>query len=112
MISMPTYITFILGALIYSIYAILCYHPTLKGSQVTLWGGLTCALAANFLWIVLAKSTPDPNRLIFYALIWDMIVISVGVGIPLTVYASKPSVMMVSGLVLMAIGLILVKMGE
>jgi hypothetical protein len=108
---MPTCLTFFLGALIYAIYAILCYHPTLKGSQITLWGGLTCALAANFLWIVLAKATHDPNRLIFYALIWDMIVIAVGVGIPLALYASKPSATMISGLILMAIGLILVKVG-
>lgn len=67
-----------------------------------LWVGLALALAANAIWIFLAKNTENPTQLLRYGVYWDLMVLIVTLGLPILMFDIKFSAVQWAGLALTA----------
>ena len=100
---------FVLGFLIYATYAYVSYTPAMKTSNWYFPAGLTLALFANAVWLWIAKSEFNPSQLLIKGLFWDVIVTVVTIGAPLLMFGAKLTTLQLTGLGLLIVGLILVK---
>lgn len=103
------YAQFFLGFLIYGCYAFVSYTDQIKTSNWYYPLGLSLALAANAVWMWIAKADTNASSLLTKALIWDVIVTVVTVAFPLFVFGARLTLQQSLGLVLLLVGLVLVK---
>ena len=103
---------FIASAAIYIAYHWLSYTPHLKDSKLAFWSAMVSAVLVAWTWLELAKRTSSPEKLFFYGLCWDAVVLAASLAIPLTLFNVKPSPVSLIGVCLFILGLILVKLGS
>lgn len=103
---------FALGVIIYVIYALVVFNPTFKTSSWYVWLGLLIALLGNLVWMLIAKSSDNSNQMMFYALLWDSMVVMSFVLVPVFAYGVKLSLVTIIGIATTTLGLIVMKLGS
>lgn len=99
------------GFLVYCLYSVVSYLPSLKGTSWVIPLGLLCAVVANALWLILARQTTDPSRLLTLALWWDLAVVVSSVAVPLLFFGATLSSRGWVGLGFIVAGAILLRPG-
>jgi hypothetical protein len=97
------------ATLIYLLYAWICYNPAIKDHTWGTWLGISCAIAANALWLYIAKTTLEPRRLLTYAMFWDVIVTGTSIAIPIWLFNVRMHLQGWAGMLLIIGGLYLLK---
>ncbi len=103
---------FIGSAAIYVAYTWLSYLPHLRDSKLAFWAAMASAMLVAWLWLELAKRTDNPEKLFFYSLCWDAVVLAASLAIPITVFGVRPSITSAVGVILFILGVVLVKVGS
>jgi multidrug transporter EmrE-like cation transporter len=100
-----------LGTVIYSLYAWLTFKPELKVSAYLMPIGLSLALIGNLLWILLAKSTQEPAKLIMYGMMWDTMITLSFLLVPMMFFGVRFTLVGGVGCALVVVGLLMMKLG-
>jgi hypothetical protein len=100
------------SAIVYVAYLWLSYTPRLKDSNLAFWVAMGSALLVAWLWLEVAKRSESPERLFFYSLCWDAVVLIASLAIPITIFGVRPSVTSAVGVMLFVLGVVLVKVGS
>jgi multidrug transporter EmrE-like cation transporter len=106
----PTWMI-VLGTIIYSLYAWLTFKPELKVSNYLMPFGLGLALIGNLLWILLAKSTHEPAKLIVYGMVWDTMITLSFLLVPMMFFGVRFTLVSGVGCGFVVLGLLMMKLG-
>lgn len=101
----------VLGTVVYSAYAWLTFKPELKVSAYLLPIGLSLAVVGNLLWILLARSTQEPGKLIVYGMAWDAMITLSFLLVPIMFFGVRFTVVSGVGCGLVGLGLLMMKLG-
>jgi len=101
----------ILGTIVYSAYAWLTFKPELKVSAYLIPIGLSLAVFGNLLWILLARSTHDPAKLIVYGMLWDTMITLAFLLVPMMFFGVRFTAIGGVGCGLVVVGLLMMKLG-
>lgn len=72
-----TYLIFALAFVAYAVHAYISYSLPLADNKLPYYlGAILAGVAGGILWILLAKMTPNPNKIAIYGTIWQVIVVS------------------------------------
>lgn len=106
-----TILSFLCAGLLYGLYSWLCFNPALKGMPWAKWAGLAMAILANMVWIFLAHRTMDPSTLLYYGMVWDAIVTASSILIPVLFFGSSLTPIGWTGMGIVVLGILLMKLG-
>lgn len=104
-------IIFLLGLLFYSLAVALSYNETVKASWYYFPVGILIGMITNFLWFWIAKQISDKSIIIKYGFYWDTMIVLTYALIPMLFFGVRLSSMTEIGIALIAIGIILTKLG-
>lgn len=102
---------FTASAVLYLGYTWLIYSESLKDSRWVSWAALVAVMIVYGLWIELAKRVATPEKLFFYGLCWDAVVLVASIIIPLTMFEVKPTLLSMVGFLLFVAGILIFKLG-
>ena len=97
------------GLVLHSILAFLSFDKLSKQTEYYFMATITFAALANAIWFYLAQKTVDVNKLVFYALVWDVMITSVYLIVPFVLFQVKFNNPQIVGLCVTIFGLILMK---
>ena len=103
-------IPYVVGLLLYFASVVVSYSNGLKQTQWYFPLGMLLAIIVNFLWLYIAKNSPDKDVLYVRALIWDSMIVGAYVLVPLLFYNVRPTGYTLAGCTFIVIGLILTKL--
>lgn len=86
------------------------YKPEWKASNYVFVAGLAAALLNNFLWIYLTKRTPEASEIQKYAAYWDGILCLQTMLIPVIFYGVEMTIQSGTGLALIFIGMMMLRL--
>lgn len=102
---------FILGFVIYSLAAAICYMPLVKESPWFIPAGVLLGALANAVWFSIVKQTKDPAQTLILGYFWDaMIVLTYGL-MPILFFGVKLNNIQMIGAGFVMLGLLVVKVG-
>lgn len=107
-----TLFLFISSIIVYVAYHWLSYTPHLRDSKLAFWIAMISGALVAWLWLELAKRTDNADKLFFYGLCWDAVVLAANLAIPLTLFDVKPTPVSMIGVLLFILGFVLVKIGS
>lgn len=98
------------GALAYAVAVSICYIPAIKAGPWYFPTGILCGIAANAIWLHLAKNQIDNSRILVAGFYWDTMIIITYTLIPVVLFGVRVSWTTAAGLVLIGLGIFLTKM--
>lgn len=102
----------VIGTITYSVYAWLTFKPELKMSMYLIPTALCLAIFGNLLWILLAKSTESPAKLIIYGMAWDTMITLSFLLVPIVFFGVRFSPVAGLGCTMVVVGLLIMKLGS
>lgn len=106
------WLIFILAFVLYSASAYLSYHEEWKTRNFYFPLGIFIGLCITTLWFWLVRYIDDKNKIYFYSLIWDTIMIGVFYITPIIIYGVSINKAGLFGLILIIAGLIIFKTSQ
>jgi len=103
--------SFLLGGAIYALLAYVSYNETIKASNWYYALGLAAALAANLVWLHMARNEPLPARLALLGLYWDVMLTLTYLAVPVALYGARFTAVQWIGVGTVVLGIILTKVG-
>lgn len=100
-----------IGLALYFASVAVSYSKDFKASHYYFPVGLLLALTVNFLWLYIAKHSPNKESIYVRGLIWDSMIVGSYALLPIAFYGVRLSGFMLVGAVLIVSGLVLVKLG-
>lgn len=98
-----------LGFIIYCLAVTLSYSDKVKASHWYYPVGLALAIGCNFLWLYVAKHTPDKHDIYISGLVWDSLIVGCYALIPVLFFGVRFSGATAIGVLLVIVGLFLTK---
>lgn len=102
---------FIVAIFSYSSLVCLTYLKDLRETWYYLPVGLGLALLNNFIWLTIARQSPNEHVLYLYGIYWDTIIILTYTLIPFLMFNIKLSNISWVGIGLVLLGLLVTKLG-
>jgi multidrug transporter EmrE-like cation transporter len=99
---------FIVGTLVYAASVAICYLP-IKHTSLYMPLGLALALAANYLWLSIARASGSPTETQTNGFVWDGIIVLTYAMIPLF-FGARLNVAQSLGVGLVIAGMVLLKL--
>lgn len=100
---------YVAGFALYCLSVALSYSDKAKASAWYYPLGLALAFAANYLWLYIAKTTPEKSQIYLAGLLWDSMIVGCYVLIPVLFYGVRFGFLTALGICLVVSGLILTK---
>lgn len=104
------YIQFIAGFVLYAGMSYATYHSQFKASSWFFPVGLIGAIAANAIWLSIAKAELNTSQLMIKGLVWDAILMACYAITPVLIFDARFSNTQIVGIVLTLIGLFITKL--
>ena len=104
-------IPYIVGMAVYISSVLVSYSTSLKQTNWYFPIGLSLAIVANTMWLYIAKHSSVKDDLYVRGLVWDAMIVSAYVIVPLIWYGVRPTGYTLAGCIFIVIGLILTKLG-
>lgn len=102
---------FLIGLLVYIAAVFLSYSEKMKASHWYFPVGILIAIVANVMWLYIAKNSPAKESIYVRGLIWDSMIVGTYTLIPIVFFGVRLSSWTLAGAALIAVGLILTKVG-
>lgn len=100
---------FTLGTFMYLLSAYNIYDPTCRGSKYFFATGILLSVLANFIWLLITKSTENSQTIFKYALIWDVLLTLSYFAIPIALFNLSMDFRHWIGVLLILIGIVTLK---
>lgn len=97
------------GFLTYVAAVSLAYNDYAKSQWWYYWVGIGLAIVGNYLWLWIAKSSPEKNSVYFNGLVWDSIIVGVYSLVPIAMFGVRFSMLTGLGVLMVVIGMITIK---
>lgn len=101
---------FILGAIVYSIGAVISNSLILKGHDLYILYGVMVGIVANVIWFSMAQRVIDPSKILMLGFYWDIMIVCCFTTIPVLFYGATLSWTKIIGLGIIFIGIVLTKL--
>jgi multisubunit Na+/H+ antiporter MnhE subunit len=102
-------LSFIAGLALYVSAVMMLYSDRVKSSAYYFPLGLAIAVAANFLWLYIAKNTADKHDVYIRGLIWDSMIVGCYAVVPVLMYGVAFTGRMAMGVAMIVAGIVLTK---
>lgn len=106
------WLVLLLAGIVYTFSAYLSYNEEWKKHWSYYPTGIFFGILVSILWYYLAKHIPEKNRIYFYSLVWDTIMIFVFYFTPILFYGVTLNKANLIGLALIILGLMVFKLGN
>lgn len=100
-----------LATIIYFMSTYGYYNDQIRDSKYFFLAGIVLAVINNVLWLYLTRILKEPNTLMFFAFIWDMIILATAIIVPTVFFGVKPTLLGWIGIGLVITGITLFKLG-
>lgn len=105
------HIQFLIGFVVYLIMAWTTYYLPFKETKFFFPAGIAFAIIANFIWLSIARATPEASVLLMRGLYWDVMLTSCYLLVPFVLFGAKVALLQALGIALIILGIILTKLG-
>ncbi len=103
---------FIPGAICYILSVLVSNSNRLQNVPLYYYlNGISISIAANLLWLTIAKRAPDQHVRYLYGLYWDAMIVGAYCLVPVLVFNVRISNIAILGVFLMILGMVLTKVG-
>lgn len=100
---------YILGAILYSIAVCLAYSGSFKESKWYFLIGIAVGVLANYIWLWIAKHSPDKHQIYISGLIWDSVLVGAYTLIPIMFFGVRFTNLTALGVILIVSGFLVIK---
>lgn len=100
---------------VFVLYSICCYFTFDDRTRAKWWyvpSGVFLGIVCNTIWLFMTRSLDDKEKIYFYALFWDAMIVVVFYGMPILLFGVKLNKWGLLGLALMITGLTIMKIAK